>query len=111
MQLLAQGGKNEGAGLLGSTDRCQVWKSSSKTPISKHQHYKNNNKKKVEITLFLVMTNRPKQDSVFYGLFCSVKHCDGLGLPSEDLRNLFGCICQFQFNLDRERIQSISAGA
>lgn len=46
MQLLAQGGKNEGAGLLGSTDRCQVWKSSSKTPISKHQHYKNNNKKK-----------------------------------------------------------------
>lgn len=68
-------------------------------------------KKKVEITLFLVMTNRPKQDSVFYGLFCSVKHCDGLGLPSEDLRNLFGCICQFQFNLDGERIQSISAGA
>lgn len=109
MQLLAQGGKNEGAGLLSSTDRCQVWKSSSKTPISKHQHYKN--KKKVEITLFLFMTSRPKQDAVFYGLFCNVKHCDGLRLPSEDLRNLFGCICQFQFKLDGETTQSIPVGA
>jgi len=40
MQLLAQGKENEGAGLMGSMDRCQVWKSSSRTPISTHQQHK-----------------------------------------------------------------------
>lgn len=50
MQPLAQGEENEGAGLMRSMDRCQVWKSSSKTPISTHQQYKE--KKKLRLHQF-----------------------------------------------------------
>lgn len=112
MQPLAQGEENEGAGLMGSMDRCQVWKSSSKTSISTHQQHKKTKKKKEKMKLklhqcgFFFVTSRAKKDPIFYVTLNVM-----MVLSSYIKRHLIGCICQFCLKLDGKRIHRISAAA
>lgn len=75
MQLLARGEENEGAGLMGSKDRCQVWKHSSKTPISTQQQYKKKKKPnpEVETTSALLQAELSKiLNSTIYSVMLNV---------------------------------------